>query len=54
MTANGTLAVALLIVTQEGALKAYKQYGEGNENAQKVLYDLEEKPAFKAFFLVSC
>lgn len=38
---------------QAEALRAYKQYGENNEHAQKVLYELEEQPTFKAFFLVS-
>ena len=30
----------------------YKQYGEGNEHSQKLLYELEEKQSFKAFFVV--
>ena len=57
-TCSGKLTLARshalnIAALQEKALRAYKQYGEGNEHAQKVLYELEDKPTFKAFFLVS-
>ena len=37
---------------QRGQFALYKQYGEGNEHSQKLLYELEERQSFKAFFVV--
>ena len=31
----------------------YQEYGEGNEAAQKLLYELQDNESFQAFFLVS-
>lgn len=38
---------------QKERFSVYKRYGENNEHSQKLLYELEEQPAFKAFFVVS-
>ncbi len=38
--------------TQEAGLRKYKIYGENNEQAQRILYELENDQSFKAFFVV--
>ncbi len=44
--------LALYSLQREG-FALYKEYGECNEQAQKLLYELYEKPVFKGFFVVS-
>lgn len=41
------------IQLQQAEFELYRVYGENNEYSQKLLYELEEQPAFKAFFVVS-
>ncbi len=43
----------LCFILQKERFSLYKEYGECNEPAQKLLYELYEKPVFKAFFVVS-
>ena len=45
--------LCLPLPPQKERFNVYKQYGENNEHSQKLLYELEEQPAFKAFFVVS-
>lgn len=41
------------MLLQKKGLQSYKKYGENNEQAQKLFYELQEQPSFKAFFYVS-
>ena len=40
------------MLQKEGFL-SYKKYGENNEQAQKLFYELQKQPSFEAFFYVS-
>ena len=42
----------LVIFFQRDGFNWYRKYGENNEHAQKLLYELEDKPVFKGFFVV--
>ena len=46
------LHCVFLHVQKEGLL-SYKKYGENNEQAQKLFYELQKQPSFEAFFYVS-
>ena len=41
-----------IVLFQEAGLRKYKVYGENNEQAQRILYELENDQSFKAFFVV--
>jgi len=45
--------IAQCYLKHKERFSVYKRYGENNEHSQKLLYELEEQPAFKAFFVVS-
>ena len=43
----------VLRVLQKSSFELYRHYGENNEQAQKLLYELEADDAMKAFLIVS-
>ena len=50
---SGVHVTFLSVTVQKEDFLIYKEYGRGNEAAQKLLYELEDDQTFQAFFLVS-
>ena len=45
--------VCMCMCVQRSSFELYRHYGENNEQAQKLLYELETDESIKAFFIVS-